>query len=190
MKKLITLALALALSLFLLTACGSNGNGNSGSTGGNSSTPGTSQGGNDAAPSGTPGKSQGGELFGITDEQINCYKINNDGTQSVITGEQRTKMLAAIPAEMKKGIGELSIGNVQENTITGAGYIAGLVFKVSSKEAYIKLTDYYKSLGGTVTKDTNIGEALYLEIDFAWGKLSQCEYGDVTKEISVSFTIN
>jgi hypothetical protein len=45
MKKTITIALALVLALSLLTACGSNDN--TGSTGGNSNTPGTSQGGGD-----------------------------------------------------------------------------------------------------------------------------------------------
>jgi hypothetical protein len=45
MKKAITLALVLVLALSLLTACGSKDNTGTGSTGGNNSTPGTSQGG-------------------------------------------------------------------------------------------------------------------------------------------------
>jgi major membrane immunogen (membrane-anchored lipoprotein) len=172
------------MALSLLTACGSKDNGNtpSGSTGGNS-TPGTSQGGGDTAKS--------GELFDITDDKINTYKLNNDGTQTAITGDERTTMLAAIPAEMKKGIGTLNTNSVQKD-LYGDGYLIGFTFRISSKDDYTKLTDYYKSLGGTVKKEGSTDTEAYLEIDFDWGKLTQCLYGESgsSKTIAVSFETN
>jgi hypothetical protein len=128
-----------------------------------------------------------GELFAISDAQIGAYKIE-DGKQIRVTGEQRAEMLAAIPVEMKKGAGQLmpGIASIQKS-FSGTGYLAGFGFKVSGKADYIALKDYYKSLGGTVTSEgeTKTGAA-WLTIDFAWGRLSDCQYRGNTIHVSFS----
>jgi predicted small lipoprotein YifL len=183
MKKIfamiITLSLVLVLSL--LAACGGKGNSGGSTTTppANSNTPSTSQGGNDTTSN--------GELYAISDDQIIAYEVSlADFTQTVIEGDTRAEMIAAIPAEMKKGIGKLQSAGVQENNATGDGYILSFIFTEASVEDYRKLCEYYKSLGGTITAELPDKQ---LESDYSWGRLSDCTYEVLQgKTIGVSFT--
>jgi hypothetical protein len=60
---------------------------------------GNRQGGN--TPSNNSNTAKSGELLNITDDQIIAYKLNNDGTQTTITGDERSVMIAAIPTVSK-----------------------------------------------------------------------------------------
>jgi hypothetical protein len=191
-KRLLTLALVLVLALSLLTACGGNDNNStpSGNSGGNSTTtpPASNNGGTTSTPNNNDGDTiQSGELYDITDEQIIAYEVSlADFTQTAIDGDARTEMIAAIPAEMKKGIGKLQSANIQENPATGEGYLLGFTFIKASVEDYRKLCEYYKSLGGTIT--TELADK-QLKIDYDWGELFDCAYAIVLKDtITVSFT--
>jgi hypothetical protein len=79
-------------------------------------------------------------------------------------------MIAVIPAEIKKGIGKFYLGNIQENQARGVGYLVGLSFNSCSETDFKTLCEYYKSLGGTVTYDSEYA----LNIDYDWGALSDC----------------
>jgi hypothetical protein len=59
---------------------------------------------------------------------------------------------------------------------------------VSGLDDYKTLTDYYKSLGGTIT--TELADK-QLKIDYSWGELSDCAYAIVQKDtITVIFAID
>lgn len=90
--------MTLALSL---PACSDN----SGKDGNNGTTPPASQGGNVNTPS--------GGLFDISDDNIETLERNEDYTYSAVSAQKRTEMLAAIPAEIKKGIGTADNCNIQ-----------------------------------------------------------------------------
>jgi hypothetical protein len=186
MKKIIALALALVLALPLASCGGKDNNSTPSGNGGNRNTPGTSQGGNDTTPGGNETTSNG-ELYAISDDQIIAYEVSlADFTQKKIEGEARAKMIAAIPAEMKKGIGKLQSADVQENTATGEGYIISFIFTEATVGDYRKLCEYYKSLGGTITAELPDKQ---LEIDYSWGKLSDCTFEVLqSKTIGISFT--
>jgi hypothetical protein len=183
MKKFLVLAIALVMvGLTVFTAC--NGKKDNNTTivpAQTAQEPAVAQTGNNNAGSG-----KSGELYEIRDEQIIAYKVSlEDFKQTVITGEQRTEMLAAIPAQMKKGIGKIYLTSVQENTATGEGYLLGLTFTECSKDDYKTLCEYYKSLGGTITTESDI----QLNIGYDWGELSDCAYAIVQKDtITVSFS--
>ncbi|MDR1723540.1 MAG: hypothetical protein LBR84_06360 [Tannerella sp.] len=115
-KVAITVAVLAAVAT--MTACNSGGNKQQ-----KAETPETTK---QAAPA------KQGKLFDITDGQITAYKIQG-ARQVALSGDERTKMLAAIPAATKKGVGELKQGfnTVQENLATGVGYIISFQFKVS-----------------------------------------------------------
>ena len=193
MKRFILIALTLMLALSL-AACGGNEETPSGS---DTTDPGTSQQEpsdtpDESTPSGSndPGTSQTGTLFDITEEQISCtnseYALVEDNTE-------REAMIAAIPAEILKGVGELLPGlcGIEEQPGDEYSYIFKVGFKVSGQDDYTALADYYKSLGGTVTKDKTT-EALNianLEMEFSWGKLYDCTYNGNRNEIAVTFQV-
>jgi predicted small secreted protein len=190
MKKTITLALVFVLALSLLTACGGNSDNGGGSTttppANSSTTPPASQGGNDTTPSNNGGDTaKSGELFDITDDQI--IALNSSLVQ--VQGEERTTLLAKIPANIKKAIGTLVAGtcNIQPDRADGSGYLFNFNMTVSSSADYKTLTDYYKSLGGTISTETDT----QLEIDYSWGELSDCTYGFLLSDtITVIFAID
>jgi hypothetical protein len=175
MKTKMFMLIALLLAVFtVFTAC----NGKKTTPTANSSTPGTSQGGNDTV--------KGGELYDITDYQI----IALNTSFAHVQGEERTALLAKIPPNIKKAIGTLVAGtcNIQPDRADGSGYLFNFNMTVSGLDDYKTLTDYYKSLGGTIT--TELADK-QLKIDYSWGKLSDCSYGVLLKDtITVIFAID
>ena len=180
MKKIVVLGLALILAL-ALTACG--GEKDPAPSGDGTTDPGTSQ----QTPS-------GGEIFDITDDQINAADENYYSTLKYLQGDERAAMLAKIPAEIKKAIGTVGAGLcVIQPSRSGEGYLFGMTLYVSGKEDYKTLTDYYKSLGGTVTDEAEEDTFSQLNIEYSWGTLSDCLYQEKSsgdKVIHVSFDIN
>jgi len=168
LRNVATIVACLAV-VVIFSACGGNSNTNNTTSEKNS------------AP-------KNGVLFDIPVDEIKSYKVDlNTFSQTPITGEARTKMINAIPAVILKGVGELmkGVNTIQENSITGKGYIISFQFK-AKKSDYNTLTNYYKSLGGTITEE---GAGKYLKIDYDWGKLTDCVYlgDDNGGRISVSF---
>jgi hypothetical protein len=169
-KRLCLLAVVIGM-----TACGGKGNSNTPSCSG---TPATSQGGNNTVKS--------SELFEITDNQI----ITLNASLAQVQGEERTTLLAKIPANIKKAIGTLVAGtcNIQPDSVDGSEYLFNFNMTVSGLDDYKTLTDYYKSLGGTIK--TEIAN-MQLKIDYSWGKLTDCAYGVLQdKTITVIFAID
>ena len=178
MKKLLALALVLA-TVLSLSACG-----------GTASTP---SGSSTAAP-GSSQQASANTLFDITDDQINAADENYYSTMKYLQGDERAAMLAKIPPEIKKAIGTVGAGlcSIQPSR-SGEGYLFGITLYVSGKQDYKTLTDYYKSLGGTVTDESEQDTYSQLNIEYSWGTLSDCQYkeksgGDDT--IQISFNIN
>ena len=133
-------------------------------------------------------------LFDINDSQINAADESYYSTLKYLQGDERTAMLAKIPAGIKKAVGTIRPGlcSVQPSS-KGSGYLFSVQLTVPSYADYKTLTDYYKSLGGTITDEAKYDTFSQLEIDYSWGRLHDCLYrensgGDAT--ISVSFTIN
>lgn len=181
MKKLFALLLALTM-VFALAACGEKDPAPSGS--GSTADPGTSQQGGD---------NKSDEVFDIADSKIRASAADLTTT---LTGDEAAAMIAKIPAEIKKGIGELGEGlcSIAPST-SGSGYNFSAIFfvpKGSAVDYFTKLTDYYKTLEGTVTDETVIGDTHLFEMEFSWGEIYRCEakiYEDSAK-IAVGFKIN
>jgi predicted small lipoprotein YifL len=178
MKKAISLALVLVLALSMLTACGGkdNGGGQATTPPANSTTPPASQGGNDTTPS-------NGGLFDISDDNITVLKSFEE-----VQDDERETALAAIPAEMKKGVGELRSG-LSTISIDMSGYSGAFMFYVSGKSEYTTLTDYYKSIGGTITDEWDRNTSAETSFDFDWGSLSCRFIANDKNELNVSYTI-
>ena len=182
MKKLFALLLALTM-VFALAACGEKDPAPSGS--GSTADPGTSQQGDN---------NKSGEVFDIADSKIRAYASDLTTT---LTGDEAAALIAKIPAEIKKGVGELGKGlcTIAPST-SGSGYTFSATFivpKGSAVDCYTKLTDYYKTLEGTVTDETVMGDNHFFEMEFSWGEIYQCEigaYNEGNQAITVGFTIN
>ena len=184
MKKLFALLLAVMM-LFSLAACGDNN-----TTDPNKDNPGTSQSGEN-----NNNESKGAELIDIADTSI---RVIASDYMSNLTGDEAAAQRAKIPAEVKKGVGEIASGLCSMTPdYSGTGtFKFGLTFLVPKgtvDENWTVLTDYYKSLGGTVTSDTETSTTKLLNIDFSWGQMYQCETGTYNEEqdkITVGFKIN
>ena len=184
MKKLFTLLIALMM-IFSLAACGDNN-----TTDPNKDNPGVSQSGENGDNS-----EKGASLFDIEDTNIN---VKASDYIANLTGDEAATQKAKIPAEVKKGVGEVAAGLcTMTPDYSGTGTfkfgVTFLVPKGSVDEYWTVLTDYYKSLGGTVTSDTEVGTTKLLNIDFSWGQMYQCETGTYNEEhdkITVGFKIN
>ena len=179
MKRILAILLA-ALMLFAMVAC---------DTGDDPSKdkPGSSQ-------SGENNNNEGAALIDIADSDIRAYASDLTTT---LTGDEATAQIAKIPAEIRKGVGEIGAGlcTIAPDYSGDGSYNFGVTFyvPVNSYEEYWKvLTDYYKSLGGTVTLDEKVGSRDMLEIEFSWGELHQCEgyVGEEQATITVGFDIN
>lgn len=199
MKKVLAIALALAMVLSLV-ACGG---GKDDPKPSGSTDPGTSQ--QTQQPSNTPdpgtdqpdnqgGGQSSGDVFDIADGDIRVYASDLTTT---LTGGEAAEVIAKIPAEIKKGVGELGKGlcNIAPDLSGDGSYNFGasfLVPKGSEVDYYTKLTDYYKTLDGTVTDETVMGDHYFFEMEFSWGTLWQCEIGAYNEDhmaIVVGFNI-
>ena len=181
MKKLLALFIALMM-VFSLAACGNNN-----TTDPDKDNPGVSQ-------SGENNNNEGAALIDIADSDIRAYASDLTTT---LTGDEATAQIAKIPAEIRKGVGEIGAGlcTIAPDYSGDGSYNFGVTFyvPVNSYDEYWKvLTDYYKSLGGTVTLDEKVGSRDMLEIEFSWGELHQCEgyVGEEQATITVGFDIN
>ena len=197
MKKVLAIALALAL-VFSLAACGGGNNdpkpsgstdpGTSQQTGQDTPDPGTDQ------PDDQGGEQSSGDIFDIADGDIRAYASDMVTT---LTGGEAAELIAKIPAEIKKGVGELGkdLCNIAPDLSGDGSYNFGasfLVPKGSEIDHYTKLTDYYKTLDGTVTDETVMGDHYFFEMEFSWGTLWQCEIGAYNEDnmaIVVGFNI-
>ncbi len=182
MKKILAILLA-AFMLLSMVACDTGDDPNPSG----SNNPGTSQGGEN-----NDNESKGAELFDIADTAINV--ISSD-YRTNLKGDEAAAQKAKIPAEVRKGVGEVVPGLcTMTPDYSGTGtFKFGARFKVP-KDSYAEywkvLTDYYKSLGGNVTKDEKVLSTDMLEIEFSWGTLYQCEGSEDLSEIVVTFKIN
>ena len=192
MKKILALMLA-AMMVFALAACTNNDDNPSGSE----NNPGTSQSDNQGGT-----ENQGGEeivvdvdLFDISDTDITAIKNG----KTVMEGDEAAEVIAQIPAEIKKGVGELEADDCEvlaNKDFTLFDFKIGFrVPNASVKSYYNAITEYYKSLGGTVTKEEANGDWQDLGMTFDWGEMRGCNYtlsfyDPDTARIFVEFYIN
>ena len=175
MKKILALVLAIVM-VFSLSACGGD------------KEPTPTQDTTSKQDNNEPQKQ--GELFDITDDQIRVY----DKNLVEIQGDERTDMIAKIPAQIKKAVGIVGTGlcTIQPRVTEESQYLFGITLFVTSKEEFKTLSDYYKSIDGTVTDEWENDNASQLNIEYSWGKLSDCLYKDNTTgndTINISFQI-
>lgn len=159
MKKILTIAIILLAIGTVFTAC-SGKKENSGT--GTASTATSSQG----------------------NANDNLYDIPHD---KIIFGSSldRTAVLAEIPAEMFKGIGELNTANVWADNISSYKYTVVLKFDVNSNEnAFETLSDFYKSKGATVEATGNRYNPY--SIKFSWGESTEVKLGRFEGQDSLS----
>ncbi len=183
MKKLVAIMLAVML-VFAMVACDTGSNPDSSSNG----NLGVSQSGENKDEN-----SKSAELIEIQDTDIRVIAADY---MTILTGDDAAVQKAKIPAEIKKGVGEIGAGLcTMTPDYNGDGtYSFGATFYVpkdSFDEYWKVLTDYYKSLEGTVTSDSTIGSTKLLEMEFSWGEMYQCEgyVGEEQATITVSFNI-
>ena len=200
MKKLLAILLA-AMMLLSLAACGNNDDNPSGSE----NNPGTSQSDNQGGTENQGGEStnNGGgdevvvdvDLLDLADADIIAIKNG----KTVLEGDEAAEVIAHIPAEIKKYVGELDADDCK--VLANKDYTLfdfKMKFRVpnaSVKSYYDAVTEYYKSLGGTVTKEETNGDWHDLGMTFDWGELRGCNYtlGYYENDyaaISVEFYIN
>ena len=182
MKKLLALLLA-GLMMLSFAACGNNEDNPSG----NEDNPGVSQ-------SGENNNDKGAILVDIADTDIRVWASDY---KTLLTGDEAATQKAKIPTEVKKSVGEIGAGlcSVTPDYSGTGSFKFGATFylsKDSYEEGWKTLTDYYKSLGGTVTLDEKVLSTDKLEIEFSWGELYQCEgyVGEEQGRIVVTFSIN
>lgn len=133
-------------------------------------------------------------LFDINDNQINAADENYYSTMKYLQGDERDAMLTKIPTNIKKAVGTVKQGFcVIQPSGSGSGYLFSVQLTVPNYADYKMLTDYYKSLGGTITTEGKYDTFSQLKIDYSWGRLHDCLYQEQSKGdpiIKVSFTIN
>ncbi len=186
MKKLLVILLAVMM-LLSLAACGAADDGKTTARGG------------EADPAmqekGSVIPNIAVKLFDTSEEQIKVIK--NGKTE--LTGDEAAAQIAGIPPEVRKGIGEIDPDQCTVKVSTSEDrYIFDVCFRVSNDSAashYKALYDYYKTLDGTVTKDTVEGDTQVLNMTFAWGELYRCDviasyYASDTAAIRIGFYIN
>ena len=206
MKKLLSLLLTLAL-IFSLAACGGGGDEKTPSN--EDKTPSSSQQQEQNTPDPDPVEDEpeetpddGGEeivvdvdLFDISDTDITAIKNG----KTVMEGDEAAEVIAQIPAEIKKGVGELEADDCEvlaNKDFTLFDFKIGFrVPNASVKSYYNAITEYYKSLGGTVTKEEANGDWQDLGMTFDWGEMRGCNYtlsfyDPDTARIFVEFYIN
>ena len=144
MKKSFALALTLALALCLF-ACGAA----DGKPGAPEGTPPASQGA-DSKPS-------GGALYDITGEDLN-----------VLADSERNAVLAEIPSEIFKGIGELKYCNITTSYDENYKYTVAIQVRESGEADLVKLVEYYRSIGGAVEETGNKFNPY--AVTFDWGE--------------------
>ena len=187
MKKLFALLLALMMVLSL-AACGGGGDDKTPSS--EDKTPSSSQQQEDKPPEADPVEDEpeqtpddGGEeivvdveLFDIADTDITAIKNG----KTVMEGDEAAEVIAQIPAEIKKGVGELEADDCEvlaNKDFTLFDFKIGFrVPNASVKSYYNAITEYYKSLGGTVTKEEANGDWQDLGMTFDWGEMRGCNY--------------
>ena len=178
--KHITKSVCLAIAAVLALGFASCSKDKTTATGGQQDAPGVSRSGG------------GAELFDIADTNI---KVTASDYRTNLTGDEAAAQKAKIPAEVRKGVGEIVAGLCTMTPDYGntGTFKFGAMFKVP-KDSYAEywkvLTDYYKSLGGTVTLDEKVLSRDMLEIEFSWGTLYQCEGSEDLSQITVTFKIN
>jgi hypothetical protein len=157
MKNILVLTLALALSLSF-AACRKNSD-----NGGNSTTSALN-----------------------TDE---VYAIPKDKIRAVswATDSEKEAVIAEIPAEMFKAIGELSHCTVMKS---GAlpGYKYSLAIVTTNKDGNAdleKLVDYYRSIGGTVEKTNSLLNDYDVKFDYA----ESVSVDGMSSSIQVQFSV-
>ena len=206
MKKILALLLTLAL-IFSLAACGGGGDDKTPSN--DDKTPSSSQQQEQNTPDPDPVEDEpeetpddGGEeivvdvdLFDISDTDITAIKNG----KTVMEGDEAAEVIAQIPAEIKKGVGELEADDCEvlaNKDFTLFDFKIGFrVPNASVKSYYNAITEYYKSLGGTVTKEEANGDWQDLGMTFDWGEMRGCNYtlsfyDPDTARIFVEFYIN
>lgn len=184
MKKLFALLIALMM-VISLAACGENTDKPSGDT----DKPGVSQSGNNGGE-----EKPKADVFDIADTDIRAYASDLTTT---LTGDEAAAQIAKIPAEIKKGIGTLgkNLCTIAPDYSNDGTYNFGATFLVpkgSAAEYFTKLTDYYKTLDGTVKDESAVGDHHFFEMEFSWGALTKCEntaYNEEYEAINVSFDI-
>ena len=133
----------------------------------------------------TPAKIK--NLYDFPDSKIGTSSFDKDYNSAAIEGAEREKILADIPAQIKKGIGNGS-GSVVKRSDS---YLVGFTFRDIDADAFKKVKEYYKSLGGMIQGEND----REIVIQYDWGKLFQCETrktnrkGKEETDIVVSFTI-
>ena len=206
MKRWFALLLTLAL-IFSLAACGGGGDEKTPSN--EDKTPSSSQQQEQNTPDPDPVEDEpeetpddGGEeivvdvdLFDISDTDITAIKNG----KTVMEGDEAAEVIAQIPAEIKKGVGELEADDCEvlaNKDFTLFDFKIGFrVPNASVKSYYNAITEYYKSLGGTVTKEEANGDWQDLGMTFDWGEMRGCNYtlsfyDPDTARIFVEFYIN
>jgi len=135
------------------------------------------------------------DLFDISDTDITAIKNG----KTVMEGDEAAEVIAQIPAEIKKGVGELETDDCEvlaNKDFTLFDFKIGFrVPNASVKSYYNAITEYYKSLGGTVTKEEANGDWQDLGMTFDWGEMRGCNYtlsfyDPDTARILVEFYIN
>ena len=203
MKRWFALLLALVL-LFSLAACGGEK-----APSDEEKTPSSSQQQEQNTPNPDPVEDEpeetpddGGEeivvdvdLFDISDTDITAIKNG----KTVMEGDEAAEVIEQIPAEIKKGVGELEADDCEvlaNKDFTLFDFKIGFrVPNASVKSYYNAITEYYKSLGGTVTKEEANGDWQDLGMTFDWGEMRGCNYtlsfyDPDTARIFVEFYIN
>jgi major membrane immunogen (membrane-anchored lipoprotein) len=186
MKKAITLALVLILALSLLTACGSKDNGGTGSTGGNNSTPSTSQGGNDTTPSNNGGDS---ELANEWPKAIyDSYNVPAYTDGKIVCVDESPFRIPSAEAHADGSaarIADASFSKAIEyiNALSNAG----LCDNTSAFDADFKFFQKKESGSGGIT--INLSDGKNLQIEW-WGYEPQKDFYYDSAEKQVEFTYN
>jgi len=126
-------------------------------------------------------ESKGGSLFDIPKEKI-----------IVDAKLDKNTVFAEIPAEFFKGVGELAgtgAAAIFNNTLSIWKYSIQLRFYVKSGEDAAKtLTEYYKSIGGTVREIGN--KSNFAEVTFSWGESVEIAWSSFEGQDSVRVQFN